>query len=104
MPARIGPKKPRRIFLAEWREARGLTQERLADRLGTSHMTISRWELGKVKMNTDAMVAVAEALGLEPEDLWHHPDTPTPNMLLRGASEPVQRQALSVIEALRKAN
>lgn len=86
MPVRIGPKSGvrRRIFLAEWRENRGLTQEQLANRLETSGMTISRWELGKVLMNTDAMQAVAEALGIEPEDLWHHPDKPTPNQLLRG--------------------
>lgn len=101
MPARIGPKKPRKVFLAEWREARGLSQERLAQRMGTSNMTISRWELGKVKMNTDAMLAVSEALGIEPEDLWHHPDQPTADMLLRGAAPADVEFIIRQIKAVR---
>ncbi|WP_410052672.1 helix-turn-helix domain-containing protein, partial [Bradyrhizobium sp. SZCCHNR1064] len=41
MPPRIGPRKPVRLFLAEWREKRGLTQQQLADRLETSDVTVS---------------------------------------------------------------
>lgn len=65
-------------------------------------MTISRWELHKVLMNTDALDAVAEALGIEPEDLWHHPDQPTPNMLLRDQPSSVGEQAISIIKAIRR--
>jgi hypothetical protein len=38
---RIGPRRPRRIYLAEWREHRGLTQKALGDRLGVTDMTVS---------------------------------------------------------------
>lgn len=68
-------------------------------------MTISRWELHKVAISTDALAALAEALGgdmMEPEDLYHHPDRPSPNQLLRGQSEAIQEQALSIIRAIRK--
>ena len=41
---RIGPRRPRIIFLAEWREHRKLTQKQLGERLGVPDMTISRWE------------------------------------------------------------
>lgn len=103
MPVRIGPKRRRRIFLAEWREDRGLTQEQLANRLETTAMTISRWERQIVLLTTDAMDAVAEALGIEPEDLYHHPDRPSPNQLLRGQSAEIESQAISIIKAIRKA-
>lgn len=105
MPVRIGPKKQRRIFLAAWREHRHLTQEQLALRLGTTTMTVSRWERQVTQMNTDTMDAVAEALGgnLEAEDLYHHPDRPTPNQLLRDQPQDIQDQALSIIRAIRKA-
>ena len=33
MPARIGPKKPFRLFIAEWREEKGLTQQQVAEAL-----------------------------------------------------------------------
>lgn len=104
MPVKIGPKKPRRIYLAEHREAAGLTQKQLAERLGTTDMTVSRWERGTVAISTDTMAAIAYALKgdmMEPEDLYHHPDRPSPNQLLRGASPEVVENALAVIKALR---
>ena len=106
MVAKIYPRRVRRVYLAEWRESRGLTQAQLADRLGCNVMTVSRWELHKTAISTDALAALAEALGgdmMEPEDLYHHPDQPTPNQLLRGQTAEIQEQALNVIMALRKA-
>lgn len=109
--ARIGPKKPHRIYLAEWRDKKGLTQQQLADRLGdegVTDMTVSRWEKGArgdrsknaAQMNQDVKAAVAEALGIEPRDLDRHPDTPSADELLRNAPQSVREQALKVIEAL----
>lgn len=104
MVTKIHPRRPRRVFLAEWREHRGLTQKQLADRLGCDVMTVSRWELQKVAISTDALAALAEALSgdMEPEDLYHHPDKPTPNQLLRGQPAEIQEQALSIIRAIRR--
>src|SRR6185503_2595298 len=104
MVTKIHPRRPRRVFLAEWREHRGLTQKQLADRLGCDVMTVSRWELQKVAISTDALAALAEALSgdMEPEDLYHDPEKPTPNQLLRGQPPEIQEQALSIIRAIRK--
>lgn len=105
MPAKIYPRRPRRVFLAEHREAKGLTQKQLADRLGSDVMTVSRWELGKTALSTDALAAVSEALWGdlgEPEDLYHHPDAPTPNQLLRGQPPDVIDSAMRMLRAIRK--
>lgn len=102
MPARIGPKRPLRLFLAEWRLERGLTQEQLADRLGTSHVTISRWETGKRQPNLDAQEAIAEALGIEAVDLRRHPDQPSADYLLRGQPAEIIDQAMKLIRAIRR--
>jgi transcriptional regulator with XRE-family HTH domain len=107
MVAKIHPRRPRRVYLAEWREAKGLTQRQLADRLGCDVMTVSRWELHKVAISTDALAALAEALGgdiMEPEDLYHHPDQPTPNQLMRDQSPEVKEQAMNVLRAMRRSN
>lgn len=105
MPTKIYPRRRRRVYLAEWREAKNLTQKQLAERLGSDVMTISRWELGKVAISTDALAALAEALGgdlMEPEDLYHHPDKPTANQLLRGQPDDIIDSAIKMLKAIRR--
>ena len=104
MPVNIGPRKPRKIFLAEHREHRGLTQEQLASRLETTAMTVSRWERRATAVSTDTLEAIAEALGgnLQAEDLYHHPDQPSPNQLLRGQPPEVIESAMRMIRAIRR--
>lgn len=104
MPVKIGPKRQRKIFLAEHREARGLTQEQLAARLGATAMTVSRWERQATAITTDTLAAIAEALkgGMEAEDLFHHPDSPSPNQLLRDQPPEVVESAMRMIRALRR--
>lgn len=100
MPARIGPKKPVKLYLAEWRESRHLTQQQLADRLETTDVTISRWETGKRRPDDDAKSAIAWVLGIEVVDLYRHPDRPSADALLRDQPGDVQDQGFRVIEAL----
>lgn len=104
MPAKIGPKKPVRKFIAEHRLAKGLTQKQLAERLGCDVMTVSRWESPKNRVDMDTLQAIAEALGghLEGEDLLHHPDKPGPNQLLRELPSGDQEYVLKTIRGLRR--
>jgi transcriptional regulator with XRE-family HTH domain len=81
--ARIKPRRTRKFYLVEWREHSRLTQQALADRLHVTNMTVSRWERNTSLLNTRVQAAVAEALGIEPADLWRHPDTPSADALLR---------------------
>lgn len=101
MAARIGPKRARRIYLKEWREYRELTQERLGQRLGVSDVTVHRWEKGGSLLNTAVMDAIAEALSIEPTDLYRSPDQPSADALLRGAPPEVTRDALAYIAYLK---
>lgn len=102
MPARIGPRKPRRIYLREWREHYDLTQRRLGERLGVSEMTVSRWERDEHKLSTSVMAAIAEALHplMVPADLYRHPETPSADALLRETPE-LTGEVLSYIEYLK---
>lgn len=102
MPARIGPRRPFRLYVAEWREDKGLTQQQLADRMGTSDVTISRWETGKRRPDMDAQAAIAEALGIEPIDLLRHPAQQSADALLRGQPPEVIDQAMNLIRAIRR--
>lgn len=102
MPPRIGPKRPVRLFLKEWRESRNLTQEQLAGRLGTTGVTVSRWETSRALLNTDVMAAIAEALAIEPQDLYRLPTKQSADALLRDQPEEVVDQAIRLIQAIRR--
>lgn len=103
MVTRIGGTKGRKLYIAEWREKRGLTQQQLADRVPTTKGSISRWENAERDPTKQVIDMLADALGIEPGDLWHHPDRPSPADLLRDATPDEISRALTVIRALKSA-
>lgn len=100
MPVRIGPSRPTRQFLSKWREHRGLTQQQLADRIETGKDQISRWENGKRGMSAEVLNALAEALQIEPADLFRDPDMPSADELLRSATPEQRRLAIDLVERI----
>lgn len=79
MPPRITAKNRQRhvfvrTFIREWREDRGLSQDRLVERVREtvdtfSKSTLSRLENGKQAYTQPILEAIAKALNLDPEDL-----------------------------------
>ena len=102
MVTRIGPKQPFRHYLKEWREKRDLTQQQLADRLETGKDQISRWESGKRGMSAEVVAALAEALQIEPSDIFRDPSMPSADELLRHATPDQRRLAFQLIETALK--
>ena len=52
------------LRIAEAREARGWTQEQLAQAVGTTQQTIQRWESGQTDPQISKVEAVSKALGI----------------------------------------
>ena len=100
MMEKIGRLKPVRYFIAEWRDAKGLTQEQVAERIESTKGTISKLESGEMKFSPKWQAAIAFAIGIEPEDLLHHPDKPTPNQLLRHATDEQRDLAVRLIQSI----
>lgn len=100
MVKRIEAKTPLKLFIAEWRDRRGLSQDTLAERVGTTKASISRWETGKRDITGESLAAIAQALGLEPQQLFRHPDEQSLDDLLIGVSSASRRKALAVVQAL----
>jgi transcriptional regulator with XRE-family HTH domain len=61
------PKTPR---LREWRERAALSQGELAERSGTSRATIAGLEAGNRGGQPKTVRSIAEALGIDPENLY----------------------------------
>jgi transcriptional regulator with XRE-family HTH domain len=95
---RIGPSKPIRWYVREWRAAKGLTQAQLANRLDTSSGVVSDLENGKRRMNEAWMAEIAWALGVEPADLLRDPAQPTFEERMRAVS-PADRAIIESIIA-----
>lgn len=100
MVPRIGPKRPRRLFLSEWIEHRDLSDERLAGRLGVERETVNRWRNYPQRLSLPRIEQIAQALDCEPADLWRHPETPSADALLRDASQDVREKAVEMIGIL----
>lgn len=100
MVKRIAPKKLRRNYLAKWRQKRELTQEKLAEMLGTYKGQVSNWEGGKRALTFDVQSALAEALEIEPSDLFRDPDRPSADELLRDADPRIFNEAIEIIKVL----
>jgi transcriptional regulator with XRE-family HTH domain len=101
MVTRIGPKKPTKVYIAEWRIYCNLSQEQLAGRIGSTKSSISRWETSDRNITLGALGAVAEALNCSVEDLYRDPARPSADALMRDMDDATKRQALRLIEALK---
>ena len=61
--------------LREWRKARGLTLDQLAERLGTTNQTLSRYERGERSLTIDLLLQIAPHLDCKPADLLPDPES-----------------------------
>ena len=90
------PKTRRRLFIAEWRKARGLTQEQLADAAGMTAGNLSPLERGKINYTQVSLEAIATALAVEVEDLFRDPaDAGAEIFSLARAASPDQRRRIA---------
>ena len=65
----MAKRPPSPTFIRQWREHRGLSLERLADRLSTTKASLSRIERGLQPYSQPLLEALAEALICSPADL-----------------------------------
>ena len=52
-------------FIKELRKEKGMTQEELAESLGTYRRTVSRWETGRNLPDIDILLEMAELFNVE---------------------------------------
>ncbi|MCP4609763.1 MAG: helix-turn-helix domain-containing protein [Planctomycetes bacterium] len=58
------------VTLHQFRETKGFSQKKLAEKVGVTHSTVSRWETsgGQPKPNRDKVIELGKALGLDKTD------------------------------------
>lgn len=89
-------------FLRHWRKFKGYTLEQVADRIGTTHATLSRIETGKMPYNEPMLEALAEIYGTEPASLlMRDPTDPEGMWSIWDQLNPSERvQAVQVLKVI----
>jgi transcriptional regulator with XRE-family HTH domain len=103
--ARIGRRRPARLYLEEWFGYRELNDEKIAARIGVDRTTVWKWRDNQSRLDPDKIAALAEALNCEPEQLWRmppRPDRPSVDAMLKDAPDDVVRKAVEMISILRR--
>jgi len=96
---RIGPRKPTRWFLREWRADRGWSVRELARRMETSPATVSKLETGVQAWDSAWLARAAWAFGVEDDtSLLRPPSGPTPVDLLATATDEQRKAVFDFIE------
>ena len=94
-------------FIAASRKARNLTQRQLADKLGISDKTVSKWECGKGLPEVSLMLPLCASLGITVNDLLSGERVSGTNDLLSGekvSSTDYQKKAEGNMMNLMKEN
>jgi transcriptional regulator with XRE-family HTH domain len=94
----------RPTFIKQWRLHRGLSQERLGDRIGLSGASVSQIENGKQGYSQENLEAIAQALRIDVVDLLiRDPSDPEGIWSLWDRAAPAQRkQIVGIIEGFLK--
>lgn len=102
MVTRIRKSSRAHLYITEWREHRGLSVEQLAGRLETHRETVWRWENEQHRLNPDKIAGIAEALDIEPAELYRPPHRPSIDAMLSGSSDDLFQTAADIVRRLAK--
>lgn len=89
------------LYIEEWMDARGLNDEKVANRIGVDRATVNRWRNQQHRLNPEKMAILAEALDLEgTADLFRPPARPSLDSIVRDAPEDVQAMAADIVRRM----
>lgn len=70
--------------VAQLRNLKGWTQDRLADEVGVSRQQVQNWEYGLKGTTTKRLLSLCNALGVTPEQFWDSDYTPGDDLFSAG--------------------
>lgn len=90
----------RRLFLKEHREAQGISASLMGEKLGIERESVYRLEREPWRVNSEKQAEYARALGIEPEELWRPPGTPSLDAMVQSAPEDIRAMAADIVRRL----
>lgn len=88
------------LYISEWIKAKHLSDERVAARMGVDRSTIYRWRHEQWRLDHPKMSALADALGINVEDLYRPPTRPSIDAVLANAPDEIYETTLELARRL----
>lgn len=99
------------LYIQEWMKHLGVSDERLAQRIGVGTPTVWKRRTQQHRLNPIKIAEIAHALDLAPVDLWRPPppkdelpQPPSLDSMLVDAPPAIRRAAREIVESLLKAS
>ena len=100
MVTRIGPRRAKRLFIKEWMDAKEVSDERAANRIGVARETVYRWRKEQHRLNPEKIALLASALDMEPEEFHRPPGRRSLDALVKNAPDDLHKMAVDIVERL----
>lgn len=100
MIVRIGQRRRAHLYLTEWRDYRGLSDETLGNRIGVARETVFRWRTEPHRLNPDKLAVLASALDCEPCDFYRLPSDPSLDAIVSGVPADLRATVTDVVRRL----
>lgn len=102
MVTRIGKGRRFRLYIKEHMDAKGLSDERAANRIGVARETVYRWRVEQHRLNPEKIALLASACGIEPEEFYRPPGERSLDALVKNATPEQKQMAVDIIERVVK--
>jgi len=90
-----------RVFLREWRTAKGVKATAMAERLEIERESYYRLEREPYKLSIGEVVELADALGIDPKQIFGPPEVPESlDLLVQDASDAERATAVDIVKRL----
>ena len=100
MATKIGQRRKAHLYIKEWLDHRGLSDERAANRLGVARETVYRWRTDQTRLDPEKLARLASALDMEPQEFYRPPGQPSLDAMLADAPDELRATAADIVRRL----
>jgi len=88
------------LYIKEWMDSRNLSDESVANSLGTARETIWRWRTEQHRLNPEKLALLASALDIKPQDFYRLPGSLSLDAIVADAPDNVRAMAADIVRLL----
>jgi transcriptional regulator with XRE-family HTH domain len=88
------------LYIREWIDHFGLSDDAVAGRVGRARETIWRWANEQHRLNPEKIAALAHALDIEPEDFWRLPARRSVDAILKNQTDEMNETVVDIVQRL----
>lgn len=95
-------RRPQHLYIREWMEVRGLSDESLGNLMGVARQTVYRWRHEQWRLDPEKIASIAAALDTDPRSLWGPPTRPSIDAITKGLPDDIHGDVVEFARRLAK--